>query len=70
MEVGGLMTHGSVMAHEYGIPAVIGVDGSSRELKFWTVRPLCGAFLFLPLAGKPLWVRERFFFVSMKFCAM
>ena len=25
MEVGGLMTHGSVVAREYGIPAVVGV---------------------------------------------
>jgi pyruvate,water dikinase len=26
MEVGGLMTHGAVVAREYGIPAVVGVD--------------------------------------------
>ena len=26
MEVGGLMTHGSVVAREYGIPAVVGVN--------------------------------------------
>ena len=25
-EVGGLMTHGAVVAREYGIPAVVGVD--------------------------------------------
>ncbi len=25
-EVGGMMTHGSVVAREYGIPAVVGVD--------------------------------------------
>jgi pyruvate,water dikinase len=25
MEVGGMMTHGSVVAREYGIPAVVGV---------------------------------------------
>jgi pyruvate,water dikinase len=31
MEVGGLMTHGSVVAREYGIPAVVGVvDATSR----------------------------------------
>ena len=26
MEVGGLMTHGAVVAREYGIPAIVGVD--------------------------------------------
>ncbi len=25
-EVGGMMTHGSVVAREYGIPAVVGID--------------------------------------------
>jgi pyruvate,water dikinase len=31
MEVGGLMTHGSVVAREYGIPAVVGVlDATTR----------------------------------------
>jgi len=32
MEVGGLMTHGSVVAREYGIPAVVGVDGATTRL--------------------------------------
>ncbi|BBB91931.1 MAG TPA: phosphoenolpyruvate synthase [Methylomusa anaerophila] len=32
-EVGGLMTHGAVVAREYGIPAVAGVDGASRLIK-------------------------------------
>ena len=26
MEVGGMMTHGAIVAREYGIPAVVGVD--------------------------------------------
>lgn len=30
-EVGGLMTHGSVIAREYGIPAVVGVDDAIRQ---------------------------------------
>ncbi|KIG18471.1 Phosphoenolpyruvate synthase [Enhygromyxa salina] len=30
MEVGGLMTHGSVVAREYGIPAVVGLDDATR----------------------------------------
>ena len=32
-EVGGLMTHGSVLAREYGIPAVVGVAGATTALK-------------------------------------
>jgi rifampicin phosphotransferase len=31
-EVGGLMTHGSVVAREYGIPAVVGVDHATTRL--------------------------------------
>lgn len=33
MEVGGLMTHGSVVAREYGIPAVVGVHDATKKLK-------------------------------------
>ena len=33
MEVGGLMTHGSVVAREYGIPAVVGVLGATQLIK-------------------------------------
>jgi rifampicin phosphotransferase len=32
MEVGGLMTHGSVVAREYGIPAVVGVHRATDKL--------------------------------------
>lgn len=32
-EVGGLMTHGAVVAREYGIPAVVGVDNATKEIK-------------------------------------
>ncbi len=32
-EVGGLMTHGAVVAREYGIPAVVGVDGATVKIK-------------------------------------
>ena len=31
-EVGGMMTHGSVVAREYGIPAVVGVDAATTRL--------------------------------------
>ncbi|MDE0631468.1 MAG: PEP-utilizing enzyme [Caldilineaceae bacterium] len=33
MEVGGMMTHGSVVAREYGIPAVAGVDQATTRLQ-------------------------------------
>jgi rifampicin phosphotransferase len=33
MEVGGLMTHGSVVAREYGIPAVVGVHEATNRLQ-------------------------------------
>jgi len=32
MEVGGLMTHGSVVAREYGIPAVVGINRATERL--------------------------------------
>jgi pyruvate,water dikinase len=32
MEVGGMMTHGSVVAREYGLPAVVGVDQATHRL--------------------------------------
>ena len=30
-EVGGLMTHGAVIAREYGLPAVVGVEHATRS---------------------------------------
>jgi len=33
MEVGGMMTHGSVVAREYGIPAVVGVHEATKRLE-------------------------------------
>lgn len=32
-EVGGLMTHGAVIAREYGLPAVVGVENASKLIK-------------------------------------
>ncbi len=32
-EVGGLMTHGAVIAREYGLPAVVGVENATKLLK-------------------------------------
>jgi pyruvate,water dikinase len=33
MEVGGMMTHGAIVAREYGIPAVVGVDRATDRLE-------------------------------------
>lgn len=33
MEVGGAMTHGSVVAREYGIPAIVGLEDVTEKLK-------------------------------------
>ncbi|MCH1643040.1 phosphoenolpyruvate synthase [Paenibacillus timonensis] len=32
-EVGGLMTHGSVIAREYGLPAVVGAENATQRIK-------------------------------------
>merc|ERR1711862_76235 len=32
-EIGGMMTHGSVVAREYGIPAVVGISNATDVLK-------------------------------------
>ncbi|HEX9268739.1 MAG TPA: PEP-utilizing enzyme, partial [Candidatus Limnocylindria bacterium] len=32
MEMGGMMSHGAVVAREYGIPAVVGVDGATDRI--------------------------------------
>lgn len=32
-EVGGLMTHGAVIAREYGLPAVVGVEGATGRIR-------------------------------------
>ena len=32
-EVGGMMTHGAVIAREYGLPAVVGVVNATRLIK-------------------------------------
>jgi len=32
-EVGGLMTHGAVIAREYRLPAVVGVENATKLIK-------------------------------------
>lgn len=33
MEVGGIMTHGSIIAREYGLPAVVGVEDATKLIR-------------------------------------
>ena len=33
VEVGGLLSHGSVVAREYGLPAVVSVSGATRQIR-------------------------------------
>jgi pyruvate,water dikinase len=33
VEVGGLLSHGSIVAREYGVPAVVGVPGATRTIQ-------------------------------------
>ena len=33
VEVGGLLSHGSIVAREYGVPAVVGVTGATRTIR-------------------------------------
>lgn len=33
MEIGGMMSHGAVVAREYGIPAVVGVKGATQAIR-------------------------------------
>jgi len=32
-EVGGLMTHGAVIAREYGLPAVVGLENATKLIR-------------------------------------
>jgi len=33
VEVGGLLSHGSIVAREYGVPAVVGVSGATKTIR-------------------------------------
>ncbi|MGW8179515.1 MAG: PEP-utilizing enzyme, partial [bacterium] len=54
MEVGGMMTHGSVVAREYGIPAVMGVhEATGQSLKASLATRRCAASGSSSNAGPP-----------------
>lgn len=33
LEMGSLLSHGAVVAREYGLPAVVNIDGATRKLR-------------------------------------
>ncbi len=41
-EVGGLMTHGAVIAREYGLPTVVGVEGTTQLIQDGQRIRVCG----------------------------
>jgi phosphoenolpyruvate synthase/pyruvate phosphate dikinase len=43
MEIGGMMSHGAVVAREYGIPAVVGVKNATRLLRDGEMLEVSGA---------------------------
>jgi pyruvate,water dikinase len=55
-EVGGLMTHGAVIAREYGLPAVVGVEHATRLIRDGQrirVHGTDGYVEILPLPSQP-----------------
>ena len=50
-EVGGLMTHGAVIAREYGLPAVVGVEQATRRIRDGQQIRIDGAHGFIELLG-------------------
>jgi pyruvate,water dikinase len=53
MEVGGMMTHGAVVAREYGIPAAVGVDQATIRLKTGMKVRLNGSTGEITILDKP-----------------
>jgi pyruvate,water dikinase len=51
MEVGGLMTHGSVIAREYGIPAVVAVPNATKLIQSGQPLRLNGDAGYVELLG-------------------
>lgn len=52
-EVGGMMTHGSVVAREYGIPAVVGVHQATTRLKTGQLIRVDGTMGKIQLISQP-----------------
>jgi pyruvate,water dikinase len=52
-EVGGLMTHGAVVAREYGIPAVVGVDRATEVIPDGSIVRVNGSEGYVEILQKP-----------------
>ena len=52
-EVGGLMTHGAVIAREYGLPAVVGVEHATRLIRDGQRIRVHGADGYVEILGRP-----------------
>lgn len=52
-EVGGTMTHGSVVAREYGIPAVVGIDNATKIIKDDSLIRVDGTEGFVEILSEP-----------------
>jgi pyruvate,water dikinase len=51
MEMGGMMSHGSIVAREYGIPAVVGVPGATTAIQTGQLVTVDGANGVVRLTG-------------------
>jgi pyruvate,water dikinase len=52
-EVGGLMTHGAVIAREYGLPAVVGVEHATRLIRDGQRIRVHGTDGYVEILGEP-----------------
>src|SRR5262249_30312475 len=52
-EVGGLMTHGAVIAREYGLPAVVGVQDATRLIEDGTRIRVHGSEGYVEILSQP-----------------
>lgn len=57
-EVGGLMTHGAVIAREYGLPAVVGVDNATKRIQDGQRIRVHGTEGYIEILGEPEKVLE------------
>uniref|UniRef100_UPI000A987E76 PEP-utilizing enzyme n=1 Tax=Neobacillus fumarioli TaxID=105229 RepID=UPI000A987E76 len=53
MEVGGMMTHGAVVAREYGIPSVVGIDNATKVIKNGDYIRVDGTQGYVQILDKP-----------------
>lgn len=53
-EVGGLMTHGAVIAREYGLPAVVGVENATMLIEDGDIIRVNGTDGYVIVLGRPV----------------